>query len=66
MTNREKLLKTSEYDTLVKMNVNLRAKIGVREHCIIDVLRGQASRERCRIYSGCRECIADWLNEEVE
>lgn len=62
MTNRERLLTTSEYDTLVKMNEYV-LTCGC---CIVDVLNQKETFD-CGEYKGdCKKCIADWLNEEVE
>lgn len=67
MTNREKLLTTNEYDTLVRMNENL-TKIGTGRNCIMDVLTGETCVERCKKYWNmyCERCITDWLNEEAK
>lgn len=68
MTNREKLLTTSEYDTLVRMNENTSIISGGRR-CIMDVLHGKHDDyviNRCKTYCDCEKCIAAWLNEEAE
>lgn len=63
MTNREKILKSSEYDTLVKMNEYLLEYEGTCM-CVLDVLNGR--KTPCASDSDCEECIAKWLNEEAE
>lgn len=66
MTNRKRLLSTSEYDTLVRMNENTSRVTGGRR-CIMDVLHGKRDNyvhDRCETYGNCEECIAKWLNEE--
>lgn len=73
MTNRKKLLKTNEYDTLVRMNENM--SIAGGRICIVDVLYGGPDDSpkranyiinRCKTYCDCEKCIAAWLNEEAE
>ena len=66
MTNRKKLLTTSEYDTLLKMQENLEAaNIRGDTSCIMDVLGASNTYDRCRKYDGkCEMCIAEWLGEE--
>lgn len=63
MTNRQKLLGHSEYDTLVKMNENLLAPGSNPYQCIVEVLEGH-SIWPCP-HETCEECIQKWLNEEV-
>ena len=65
MTNREKILKTSEYDLLVKMNAYNETH---KDACILDMLTNGATVNRCwdNFVGGCEECIAAWLNEEAE
>lgn len=67
MKNRESLLKTSVYDTLVRMNKNLNPNLyyngGV---CIMDALIGDEKKvaDRCLGLNRCDECIQSYLNEE--
>lgn len=71
MTNRQRLLRTSEYDTLVRMNSFLLKHSGHHDLiCIIDVLEGRR-RSVCPVFDSivgyntkCEKCIARWLNEE--
>lgn len=67
MTNRQKLLKTSEYDILCRMNRNI--KCGAV--CVIEAIQGGFADEldmldisECRSHESCEECIQKWLNEE--
>jgi hypothetical protein len=65
MTNREKLLKTNEYDALLKMQENLNAaNVRGDTPCIMDVLGVADSYERHLRQDNCEECIQKWLNEE--
>ena len=68
MKNRERLLKTSIYDTLVRMNVNLMPNEGYPyDKCIMDALISEHQKiaERCINAKGnCHQCIQTWLNEE--
>lgn len=67
MTNRQKLLTTSEYDLLVKMNDALLGEYEAQsQHCILDVIteKDNSCRERS-IACDCEECIQKWLNEEA-
>lgn len=61
MTNREKLLKTSEYDLLVRMNNYM---LGGGCFCVLDALTG--NERSCASDIDCSKCIAAWLNEETE
>ena len=67
MTNREWLLKTSEYDRLLEMQENLE-RINICEEdkpCIMDVLGARMVYARHMKYNGnCKMCIAEWLREE--
>lgn len=68
MTNRERLLKTNEYDTLLKMQKNLEAYnvSGKYGPCIMDVLGAFNTYDRHMKYNGnCEMCIAEWLGEET-
>lgn len=70
MKNRERLLKTSTYDTLVEMNKNLNSPVYNGDvKCIMDALIGDEKEvcNRCMDVGGighCEECIQTWLNEE--
>lgn len=65
MTNRDKILKTSEYDLLLKMQKNMHTlklnSDGIANFCIIDTLEGVIMP--C-IHSSCEKCIAEYLNEK--
>lgn len=62
MTNRQRLLSSSEYDTLCKMQKNMD---GIADPCIMDALGEERVHQRCIEYKGdCNECIRIWLNEE--
>ena len=77
MTNREKLLNTSEYDLLCRMNAEMKRKKAQTNNdcrlCIMDILEnGECGR--CSLCNGsrrgddigCGMCIGKWLNEEVK
>lgn len=66
MKNRERLLKTSVYDTLVRMNVNLITDGGCSDKCVMDALIGDCQKvsDRCLGLNQCEQCIQTWLNEE--
>ena len=74
MTNREKLLKRAEYDTLTEANHRLRKLLAACSKngfplCIMDVL-GEVGNPLCNgsqrsSDKACETCIADWLNKEV-
>lgn len=59
-TNRQKLLSTSEYDLLCKMNDNIRL---YNPKCVLDVIDTYYASNRCTNYDECEDCIANWLNE---
>lgn len=63
MTNREKLLNTSEYDLLCRMNENLKDRQYMTNAlcCILNTFRynGECDKE-------CDACIAAWLNSEYD
>ena len=63
MTKRDKILKMSEYDLLVKMQNNMTRLHGIYDlsFCIIDTLEGY--KTPC-IYDSCEKCIAEYLNEK--
>ena len=66
MTIREMLLQTSEYDTLCRMNANLRTSKTFAP-CIMTALGVKMRSVRCMKHNGdCAECIREWLNEEVK
>lgn len=69
MTNREKLLHTSEYDLLCRMN----DKSMPGFLCVLQMLdEKNRVRVRCDNFGGydkretCHKCIASWLNERSE
>ena len=80
MTNRQKLLKTSEYELLCRMNrevVNAQDRIlecseSPINICIIDAITGDltvcpdADRDTIGYKSACDACIAAWLNSEYD
>lgn len=63
MTNREKLLKTCEFDLLCRMNENIKTYQFTRTAlcCVLNGFRyeGECDKE-------CDECIANWLNSEYD
>ena len=65
MTNRDKLLKSSEYDVLLRMNDNLRA---FNSSCVMIGLIGYDKKvTRCYEYKcKCDQCIQSFLNEEAQ
>lgn len=60
MTNRQMLLNTSIYDTLVKANMGLQIKSD--RLCILDAFEKDVS-DICMGVK-CDECISRWLNKE--
>lgn len=58
MTNRERLIKTNEYDLLVKIQKCLHESIC---RCILDTISDKYVA--CKS-SSCEECLKKWLNEE--
>lgn len=67
MTNREKMLQTAEYDLLCAANENLLQALYRDERACVMTALGEPNRNyRCKKYHpNCPDCIADWLNEEV-
>lgn len=69
MTNYEKLLQPSMYDTLFRMNANLRTTIehypmAIQQPCIMTALGVKMRTARCIEHEAdCGKCIADWLSE---
>lgn len=61
MTNRDKLIKTSPYDLLCKMQDNWLGKMSCQ--CILDCVEGK--HIDCTD-EGCDRCIEQWLNEEAK
>lgn len=57
MTNRERLIKTNEYDLLIRMQKCL---LESNCNCILDTL----SDKYVACKSSCEKCIREWLNEE--
>lgn len=67
MTNRQKLLQSSEYDTLCMMQENItQANAHDETPCIMTAL-GESNRNYlCHMYNpDCGKCILSWLNMEV-
>ena len=70
MTNREKLLHTSEYDLLCRMNSNI-TSLDV-EVCVLDIITGKMSVkcypdiDTTGYADRCAACIAAWLNSEYD
>lgn len=58
MTNRERLLKTNEYDLLCRVQRYIDYKN--RALCVIDAITGHV--RYC--IDDCEKCIQEWLNEE--
>ena len=71
MTNRERLLKTAEYDLLCRMQENIEKFFVSSDDngeniCIMDILNAYRIGVRHRVANGdCKKCIAAWLNEEA-
>lgn len=64
MTNRQRLLKTNEYDLLCRIQ-----KCIDKEHinCVIDAITGNIRDCPIKEYQcDCERCIQDWLNEEEQ
>lgn len=57
MTNRERLIKTNEYDLLVRMQKCL---LESNCRCILDTI----SYKYVVCKSSCEECIREWLNKK--
>ena len=68
MTNRDKLLKSSEYDVLLRMNKNIQqANINNETPCIMTALGEPNRHYLCMMYDqDCKKCVASWLNMEVK
>lgn len=67
MKNREKLLKTNEYDLLMAIHTNLR-KQGLTG-CVLSLMEPHFRPHDCtikRLCEGCDKCIQEWLNELVK
>ena len=66
MTNRQRLLKTNEYDFLCSINRNIRCGAV----CVIEAIQGEFADgldlSECRSCESCEECIQKWLNEEEQ
>ena len=63
MKNRERLLKTNEYDLLLRISQYMDMD------CIIDAINSkngyiEESKKRTCNFASCSECIQHWLNEE--
>ncbi len=65
MKNREKLLKTNEYDILLQMNARLTwLKPSV---CVMDLLENRSGICECPVnVKDCEDCISQWLNKEAD
>lgn len=64
MKNRERLLKTSLCDMLIEMSKGLLEK--QKGICVLDsFMDSDAVFARCNGTEHCRDCIAEWLNEET-
>ena len=70
--NRERIMQQSLYDLLVSMNTRITDDAGALgvDLCVMNgLLEYGQTVERCRKYcvesfrTGCKDCIAAWLNE---
>lgn len=69
LTNRDKLIKTSPYDLLCEIQSALSSSDdNISGLCIIEDITKRARQcpEENWFGSRCRECIANWLNEEAK
>lgn len=68
MTNRDKLLKSSEYDVLLRMHNNItQANAHDETPCIMTVIGEPNRNYLCHMYNpDCEKCIQTWLNMEVK
>lgn len=64
MTNRERLLKTNEYELLLKIQYYMNS--GGYDGCVLEAITGkQISTDECSDYMGsCAEHIQAWLNTQ--
>lgn len=60
MKNRERMLQTTTYEFLLRLNAVLRDK----GHCIFDLMY-KTDIDECWC-DDCRECVPCWLNAEEE
>ncbi len=63
MKNRQKLLKTNEYDVLLQMNKYLVNQCV--DLCIIDLLENKTTDCPVNV-KDCEDCISQWLNKEAD
>lgn len=62
MKNRERLLKTNEYDLLCRIQRNMVQMILSCElPCVLTAIDGQ--KREC--HDRCEDCIQTWMNEEA-
>jgi hypothetical protein len=66
MKNRERLLKTNEYDLLcrIQSNVNYADKARCVLGYIDNTLDNHAISNMCNTYISCEYCIEHWLNSD--
>ena len=64
MTNRDRILQTSEYDLLCRMNARLLERKDFSP-CIMSAFGSKYRMIRCmKFKADCAECIREFLNEE--
>ncbi len=65
MKNRQKLLKTNEYDILLRMNARLESL--EPSLCVLDLLENKPITGECPVnVKDCEDCISQWLNKEAD
>ena len=65
MKNRQKLMKTNEYDILLRMNARLESL--EPSLCVLDLLEDKPVTGYCPVnVKDCEDCISQWLNKEAD
>ena len=65
MKNWQKLMKTNEYDILLRINARLESL--EPSVCVMDLLENRSGIGDCPVnVKDCEDCIAQWLNKEAD